>query len=191
MGYFGRVPESSRGEGAPVFVAFGSGSDACGDAVGDQRPSRGVSPGSSLAGGCVVRTGAQSSTAPCHLALFFSRRSMRKRRSVRRGMLHQTASASGAALRRVMTAARKVISCRLLPVARELRSDGCGCRRRATRRRQLPLKGAVVTGDAAFCRRALCEAVRDEGGGHLFTVKANQPGSMSDIAASFGNAFRR
>ena len=45
----------------------------------------------------------------------------------------------------------------------------------------LPLKGAVVTGDAAFCQRALCEAIRDGGGDYLFAVKANRPGSMSDI----------
>ena len=50
-------------------------------------------------------------------------------------------------------------------------------------------KGAVVTGDAAFCRRALCEAICDGGGDYLFTVTANQPDSMSDIAASFGDAF--
>ena len=50
-------------------------------------------------------------------------------------------------------------------------------------------KGAVMTGDAAFCRCALCEAIRDGGGDYLFTVKANRPGSMSDIAASFGDAF--
>ena len=53
----------------------------------------------------------------------------------------------------------------------------------------LPLKGSVVTGDAAFCQRALCEAIRDGGGDYLFAVKANQPGLMSDIAVSFGDAF--
>ena len=55
--------------------------------------------------------------------------------------------------------------------------------------KRLPLKGAVVTGDAAFCQRALCEAIRDGGGDYLFAVKANQPGLMSDIAVSFGDAF--
>ena len=53
----------------------------------------------------------------------------------------------------------------------------------------LPLKGATVTGDAAFCRRALCKAIRDGGGEYPFAVKANRPGSMADIAASFGDAF--
>ena len=53
----------------------------------------------------------------------------------------------------------------------------------------LPLKGATVTGDAAFCRRALCKAICDGGGEYPFAVKVNQPGSMADIAASFGDAF--
>ena len=37
--------------------------------------------------------------------------------------------------------------------------------------KRLPLKGAVVTGDAAFCQRALCEATRDGGGDYLFSVR--------------------
>ena len=53
----------------------------------------------------------------------------------------------------------------------------------------LPLTGATVTGDAAFCQRALCKAIRDGGGEYLFTVKANQPTLMADIAESFGDAF--
>ena len=48
----------------------------------------------------------------------------------------------------------------------------------------LPLKGAAVAGDAAFCRRALCKAACG-GGEYPFTVKANRPRSMADIAESF------
>jgi DDE_Tnp_1-associated/Transposase DDE domain len=55
--------------------------------------------------------------------------------------------------------------------------------------KSLPLDGAVVTGDAAFCQRSICQAVRDRGGDYLFTVKANQPGLMADIAVAFGDAF--
>ena len=55
--------------------------------------------------------------------------------------------------------------------------------------KSLPLKGATVTGDAAVCRRALCKAIRDGGGEYPFAVKANRPGSMAGIAASFGDAF--
>jgi len=53
----------------------------------------------------------------------------------------------------------------------------------------LPLAGAVVTGDAAFCQRTICQSIRDREGDYLFTVKANQPGLMADIAVAFGDAF--
>jgi Transposase len=53
----------------------------------------------------------------------------------------------------------------------------------------LPLEGAVVTGDAEFCQRAICQAVRDGKGDYLFTVKANQPGLMADLVVAFGDAF--
>lgn len=53
----------------------------------------------------------------------------------------------------------------------------------------LPLAGAVVTGDAAFCQRAICQGIRDRGGGYLFAVKANQPQLMADLAVAFGDAF--
>jgi hypothetical protein len=53
----------------------------------------------------------------------------------------------------------------------------------------LPLDGAVITGDAVFCQRAICQAIRDGGGHYLFTVKANQPALMADLAVAFGDAF--
>ncbi len=53
----------------------------------------------------------------------------------------------------------------------------------------LPLAGSVITGDAAFCQRAICQAIRDQGGDYVFTVKANQPRLMADIAVAFGDAF--
>lgn len=53
----------------------------------------------------------------------------------------------------------------------------------------LPLDGAVITGDAVFCQRAICQAIRDGGGDYLFTVKANQPMLMADLAVAFGDAF--
>lgn len=53
----------------------------------------------------------------------------------------------------------------------------------------LPLGGAVVTGDAAFCQRAVCQTVRDRQGDYLFAVKANQPTLMADLAVAFGDAF--
>ena len=55
--------------------------------------------------------------------------------------------------------------------------------------KSLPLDGAIITGDAKFCQRAICRAIRDGGGDYLFTVKANQPGLMADLAVAFGDAF--
>ena len=49
-GCFGVDTGSSRGAGASLSAALGIGSDAGGDVVGGERPSRGVSLGSSLAG---------------------------------------------------------------------------------------------------------------------------------------------
>lgn len=53
----------------------------------------------------------------------------------------------------------------------------------------LPLDGTTITGDAAFCQRAICQRIRDGNGDYLFAVKANQPQLMSDIAVAFGDAF--
>ena len=55
--------------------------------------------------------------------------------------------------------------------------------------KDLPLQGAVVTGDAVFCQRAICQHVRDQQGDDLFAVKANQPHLMADLAVAFGDAF--
>lgn len=53
----------------------------------------------------------------------------------------------------------------------------------------LPLEGAVITGDAVFCQRAICQGIRDRHGDYLFAVKANQPRLMADLAVAFGDAF--
>ena len=37
------------------------------------------------------------------------------------------------------------------------------------------LKGRVVTGDAMFCQRDLCQQIVDSGGDYLFVIKDNQP----------------
>jgi predicted transposase YbfD/YdcC len=50
----------------------------------------------------------------------------------------------------------------------------------------LPVRGRVVIGDAAFCQRDLAEKILAGGGDYVFTVKANQPGLETDIAAGFG-----
>lgn len=52
--------------------------------------------------------------------------------------------------------------------------------------KQLPLDGAIVTGDAIFCQRSLCEAITGGGGNCAFVVEANQPEMKAAIAESFG-----
>ncbi len=52
----------------------------------------------------------------------------------------------------------------------------------------VPLAGQVVTGDAMFCHRDVCQKVRDGGGDYLFTVKDNQSTLHADIAALFAGS---
>jgi hypothetical protein len=51
----------------------------------------------------------------------------------------------------------------------------------------LPVKGRIVTGDAIFCQRDLCQEIIRQEGDYLFFVKDNQPGLQADIAAGFGH----
>jgi hypothetical protein len=51
----------------------------------------------------------------------------------------------------------------------------------------LPVKGRVITGDAAFCQRDVAEAIIDAGGDYVLWVKKNQPGLEVDVGA--GLAF--
>ena len=53
----------------------------------------------------------------------------------------------------------------------------------------LVLKGRVITGDAMFCQRDLCQQIRDDGGHYFFVVKDNQPTLRESIAAEFRAAF--
>jgi hypothetical protein len=47
----------------------------------------------------------------------------------------------------------------------------------------LPVRGRIVTGDAIFCQRDLCQKILDDGGDYVFTVKDNQPSLAIDIQA--------
>jgi len=51
------------------------------------------------------------------------------------------------------------------------------------------LKGRVVTGDAMFCQRDLCQQIIDQGGHYFFEVKDNQPDLRESIEAEFQSAF--
>jgi hypothetical protein len=53
----------------------------------------------------------------------------------------------------------------------------------------LVLKGRVVTGDAMFCQRDVCEEVIRRKGHYFFVVKDNQPSLREAIAADFRAAF--
>lgn len=51
--------------------------------------------------------------------------------------------------------------------------------------RRLILQGRVVTGDAAFCQRDVCEQIVKSGGEYVFPVKDNQPDLKRQIAQEF------
>ena len=46
-------------------------------------------------------------------------------------------------------------------------------------------KGKVLTGDALYCQRCLCYALRQAGGDYLFLVKGNQPHLFDDLRLLF------
>ncbi len=51
------------------------------------------------------------------------------------------------------------------------------------------LKDCVVTGDAMFCQREICQQIIDSGGDYFVVVKDNQPSLQEAIAAEFRAAF--
>jgi predicted transposase YbfD/YdcC len=51
--------------------------------------------------------------------------------------------------------------------------------------RSIDLRGKIVTGDAMFAQRELSRQVVKAGGDYVWSVKGNQPGLRSDIAALF------
>ena len=53
--------------------------------------------------------------------------------------------------------------------------------------KELPLGGAIITGDAIFCQREICRHIRAANGHYLFVVKDNQPELKAAIAESFGD----
>jgi DDE_Tnp_1-associated/Transposase DDE domain len=55
--------------------------------------------------------------------------------------------------------------------------------------RTLVLKGRVVTGDAMFCQREVCEQILHQGGHYFFALKDNQPTLKEAVTAEFQAAF--
>lgn len=56
---------------------------------------------------------------------------------------------------------------------------------------RLDWRGRVVTGDALFCQRAVCQQVLDAGGDYLLLVKDNQPLLRRDIIWLFASPGER
>jgi hypothetical protein len=53
----------------------------------------------------------------------------------------------------------------------------------------LDLKGRVITGDAIFCQREICEQITEAGGHYFFVVKDNQPTLKAAIQDEFQEGF--
>lgn len=53
----------------------------------------------------------------------------------------------------------------------------------------IPLGGLILTADAAFTQRDVCDAIVAGGGHYVLPVKDNQPTLKADIAAGFARAF--
>ena len=51
------------------------------------------------------------------------------------------------------------------------------------------LTGRVVTGDAMFCQRDVCDQILHQGGHYFFALKDNQPTLKEAVAAEFQAAF--
>ena len=51
----------------------------------------------------------------------------------------------------------------------------------------LPLEGAIVTGDAAFCQKDLSRKMLRKGGHYVWAVKDNQPSLKEDIIAALSD----
>jgi predicted transposase YbfD/YdcC len=56
---------------------------------------------------------------------------------------------------------------------------------------RLDWRDRVLTGDALFCQRQLCQQVREAGGDYLLLVKDNQPSLLRDITWLFEPPSRR
>jgi DDE_Tnp_1-associated/Transposase DDE domain len=53
--------------------------------------------------------------------------------------------------------------------------------------KSLPLKGAVVTADAAFTYKPVVEAIRERGADYFLFVKGNQPDLKAELERAFGD----
>jgi hypothetical protein len=49
----------------------------------------------------------------------------------------------------------------------------------------IPIQGNIITGDAIFCQRQLCNEIKEKSGEYLFTVKGNQKTLQKNIQRIF------
>lgn len=55
--------------------------------------------------------------------------------------------------------------------------------------KSLVLQGRLITADAMFCQREICQQIVDDGGEYLIVVKKNQPELLAAIKAEFQVGF--
>jgi predicted transposase YbfD/YdcC len=51
----------------------------------------------------------------------------------------------------------------------------------------MPLKGAIVTADAAFTYKPIVDTIRERGSDYFLFVKDNQPELQAELARAFGD----
>lgn len=56
---------------------------------------------------------------------------------------------------------------------------------------EVSLKGLVVTGDALYAQKDLCQTILGKGGDYVFTVKENQPTLLSNLRVLFTDPQRQ
>jgi predicted transposase YbfD/YdcC len=55
--------------------------------------------------------------------------------------------------------------------------------------KETPLEGIVLSGDAVFTQKDICQQVTDRGGDYFLVVKQNQPSLKADIETAFAEPF--
>jgi len=55
--------------------------------------------------------------------------------------------------------------------------------------KEVPLEGMIVSGDAEFTQRDICQQVTEGGGDYFFVVKDNQPALKEQIETAFSEPF--
>jgi len=55
--------------------------------------------------------------------------------------------------------------------------------------KEVPLKGMILSGDAEFAQKAICQQVTESGGDYFLVVKDNQPALKEQIETAFSEPF--